>query len=124
MILKQTCRMGAPAVLAAIAVIVLGATPDGAIAQTKPEARSSAAKSASTKAKRAKKKAPPRTKLRKSSAIPKPSVVLHPGEIPIIKFDSAVFDFGRVRAGARVKHDFVFANTGTGALEILRAKPG
>jgi hypothetical protein len=44
--------------------------------------------------------------------------------VPAIKFDSLVFDFGRVRAGTPVQHDFVFTNTGNGALEILKAKAG
>ena len=104
MILKRKRRMKPPTALAAIAVIVLAMLQHAAYAQTKAQARASAP--------------------RKTSAIPAPSVVLHPGEIPIIKFDSAVFDFGRVRAGMPVKHDFVFTNTGNGALEILKAKAG
>ena len=124
MILKRTVRMRAPTTLAAIAVIVLATVQHRAYAQSKSEARSSATKSTSAKAKRGDQQAPPRTKPRKSSAIPEPTVVLHPGEVPIIKFDSSVFDFGRVRAGTPVKHDFVFTNTGNGTLEILKAKAG
>ncbi len=56
--------------------------------------------------------------------VPKPTVVLKPGEVPAIKFDVPVYDFGRVRAGEDVIHDFWFTNTGTGPLEILRVKPG
>ncbi len=56
--------------------------------------------------------------------IPKPTVVLKPGEVPAIKFDVPIYDFGRVRAGEDVIHDFWFTNTGTGPLEILRVKPG
>jgi len=56
--------------------------------------------------------------------IPKPTVVLKPGEVPAIKFDLPTYDFGRVRAGEEVIHDFWFTNTGTGPLEILRVRPG
>lgn len=123
MISRQTARMNTPATLAAIALIVLAATHHRVFAQAKADARSSAARSASTTVKRGNQQAP-RTKPRKSSAIPEPTVVLHPGEVPVIKFDSSVFDFGRVRAGTPVKHDFVFTNTGNGTLEILKAKAG
>lgn len=56
--------------------------------------------------------------------VPQPTVVLKPGEAPAIQFDVPVYDFGRVRAGEDVAHDFWFTNTGTGPLEILRVKPG
>jgi Protein of unknown function (DUF1573) len=124
MILNRTARMRVPTTLATIAVIVLGAAHHSAFAQGKAKARSSAAKSASATAKRSNQQARPGTKPRKSAAIPKPTVVLHPGEVPVIKFDSSVFDFGRVRAGTPIKHDFVFTNTGNGTLEILKAKAG
>ncbi|MFH1419795.1 MAG: DUF1573 domain-containing protein [Planctomycetota bacterium] len=58
------------------------------------------------------------------SPAPKPTVVLKPGEIPAIVFDTPVWDFGRIRAGFEVTHEFWFTNTGTGPLEILRVKPG
>jgi len=55
--------------------------------------------------------------------IPQPTVVLKPGETPGIAFKEPVYDFGRVRSGTDVTHDFVFTNTGTGPLEILLVKP-
>jgi hypothetical protein len=58
------------------------------------------------------------------AGIPEPTVVLKPGEMPAIKFDTPVYDFGRVRAGPDVVHDFWFTNTGTGPLEILKVRPG
>lgn len=64
------------------------------------------------------------TKPRGSNQIPEPTVVLKPGEVPAIKFDMTTYDFGRIRAGGDVIHDFWFSNTGTGPLEILRVKPG
>ena len=54
---------------------------------------------------------------------PKPTVILKAGEVPNISFDTPSYDFGRVRAGQPIKHDFWFTNTGTGPLEILRVKP-
>ncbi len=58
-----------------------------------------------------------------ASDIPAPTVTLKPGEVPAIKFDTPVYDFGRVRAGQDVTHDFWFTNTGTGPLELLRVRP-
>ncbi len=52
-----------------------------------------------------------------------PTVVLKPGEVPAVKFDTPSHNFGRVKAGTEIKHDFWFTNTGTGPLEILRVKP-
>ena len=130
MILKRTPRLGAPETLAAVALLVLAAAHHRANAQAKAEERNSAATRmgektrTGTPAERGKKKARLGTRPRKGSAVPEPTVVLHPGEVPIIKFDSSVFDFGRVRAGTPVKHDFVFTNTGNGTLEILKAKAG
>ena len=57
------------------------------------------------------------------NAAPKPTVVLKAGEVPNISFDTPNYNFGRVRAGQPIKHDFWFTNTGTGPLEILRVKP-
>ncbi|HWL93073.1 MAG TPA: DUF1573 domain-containing protein [Phycisphaerae bacterium] len=57
------------------------------------------------------------------SAIPSPTVVLKPGEVPAVKFDTPIYDFGRVKSGSNVNHDFYFTNTGTGPLEILTVKP-
>lgn len=56
--------------------------------------------------------------------VPEPTVKLKPGEAPAIKFDMMTYDFGRIRAGDDVIHDYYFSNTGTGPLEILRVKPG
>lgn len=55
--------------------------------------------------------------------VPEPTVVLKPGEVPEIKFDTPVYDFGRVKAGPDVSHEYWFTNTGTGPLEILSVKP-
>jgi uncharacterized protein DUF1573 len=55
--------------------------------------------------------------------IPAATVVLKPGEVPAIKFDTPVYDFGRIRAGQDVVHDFWYTNTGTGPLELLRVRP-
>lgn len=46
------------------------------------------------------------------------------GTGPRIKFDSVDYNFGRVRAGTKVKHDFVFTNTGDATLEITGVMPG
>ncbi len=54
---------------------------------------------------------------------PKPTVVLKPGEKPGIKFDEPIYDFGRIRAGGDVQHEYWFTNTGNGPLEILQVKP-
>ena len=56
--------------------------------------------------------------------VPQPTIVLKPGEVPAIKFDTPSYEFGRIRSGTDVLHDFWFTNTGTGPLEILRVKPG
>jgi hypothetical protein len=55
---------------------------------------------------------------------PKPTVILKPGEVPAISFEEPTWDFGRVKAGDDITHDFVFKNTGTGPLEILDVHPG
>jgi hypothetical protein len=44
--------------------------------------------------------------------------------VPKIQFDSINFDFGKVKSGEAVKHDFIFTNTGAATLEILEVKPG
>lgn len=56
--------------------------------------------------------------------VPEPTVVLKPGEVPGIKFKEPTYEFGRVRSGTDVTHDFEFTNTGNGPLEILQVKPG
>ncbi|MFH1417534.1 MAG: DUF1573 domain-containing protein [Planctomycetota bacterium] len=55
--------------------------------------------------------------------VPKPAIVLKPGETPAIEFDAPVFDFGRHSDDSEVKHEFKFTNTGTGPLEILKVQP-
>ena len=65
----------------------------------------------------------PGVKSKGRGVAPKPTVVLKTGEVPNIKFDTPNYNFGRVRAGQPIKHDFWFTNTGTGPLEILRVKP-
>lgn len=61
---------------------------------------------------------------RPSKAVPLPTVVLKPGELPALVFDTPTYNFGRLRAGQDVIHDFWFTNTGTGPLEVLQVKPG
>ncbi len=56
--------------------------------------------------------------------VPQPTVVLKPGEVPGIAFKEPAYDFGRVRSGTDVTHDFEFTNTGNGPLEILQVKSG
>jgi hypothetical protein len=43
---------------------------------------------------------------------------------PRIQFDSLNYEFGSVRAGMKVTHDFVFTNTGDAKLEITGVQPG
>ncbi|HLX68039.1 MAG TPA: DUF1573 domain-containing protein [Verrucomicrobiae bacterium] len=43
---------------------------------------------------------------------------------PKIQFDSLTYSFDRVRAGTKVRHDFVFTNTGDATLEISSVNPG
>jgi len=56
-------------------------------------------------------------------ALPEPTVQLKPGEVPAVKFESLIHNFGRKRAGDDVFYDFKFKNTGTGPLELIRVKP-
>ncbi len=56
--------------------------------------------------------------------VPQPTVELKPGEVPGIVFKKPTYDFGRVRSGTDVTHEFEFTNTGNGPLEILQVKPG
>lgn len=65
----------------------------------------------------------PATTVKPGTEIPQPTVILKPGEVPGIRFDTPIYDFGKVRAGPDVEHDYWFTNTGTGPLEILRVKP-
>jgi len=41
----------------------------------------------------------------------------------MIEFDTPTYDFGRIKAGIDVSHDFWFTNTGSGPLEIISVKP-
>ena len=68
--------------------------------------------------------AAPSSKPAQPTDLPQPTVVLKPGEVPGIAFKEPTHDFGRVRSGTDVTHDFEFTNTGTGPLEILQVKPG
>jgi hypothetical protein len=68
-------------------------------------------------------KAIPPAAIKAGAEIPKPTVVLKPGEVPGVRFDTPIYDFGRIRSGPDVEHDYWFTNTGTGPLEILRVKP-
>src|SRR5262245_11863352 len=43
---------------------------------------------------------------------------------PKIVFATNIFDFGTVKQGEVVRHDFIFTNTGTATLEITQVKPG
>lgn len=67
---------------------------------------------------------PRQARKRPAAGIPQPTVVLKPGEVPAIQFDTPIYDFGKVRAGPDIVHEFWFTNTGTGPLEILKVKPG
>lgn len=58
-----------------------------------------------------------------ASSIPEPTVQLKPGEVPAVRFDTPDYDFGRVLAGSKVKHDYWFTNDGSGPLEILAVRP-
>lgn len=116
--------------LAAAAIVLLAGAHQRSYAQAKADQRGGAAGKQDSKTQAAtavERKTKPvrqhRTRKR-GSAIPEPTVELKPGEVPKITFESSVFDFGRVKAGTRIQHDFVFTNTGNGALEILKAKAG
>jgi hypothetical protein len=43
---------------------------------------------------------------------------------PRIQFDSLNYEFGTVRTGTKVKHDYVFTNTGDATLVITSIQPG
>jgi len=43
---------------------------------------------------------------------------------PLIEFEGRVFDFGKIRHGDKVEHDFVFINSGKSDLVIRRVKSG
>jgi hypothetical protein len=129
MILAAKFRVLTPLMAIALAVFVTGL--QGAVAQDTGNPSKKVAPE-QAKAKDAKpgsaqsppKSTPPAARPPKRSTIPKPTVVLKPGEVPAIVFAEPVCDFGRVRSGEKITHEFVFNNTGNGPLEILRVKPG
>jgi hypothetical protein len=43
---------------------------------------------------------------------------------PSIEFATPVFDFGQIKQGEMVRHNFTFKNNGSGVLEILSVTPG
>lgn len=43
---------------------------------------------------------------------------------PRIQFDSLNYDWGTVRVGTKVRHDFIFTNTGDATLQITGVVPG
>jgi hypothetical protein len=43
---------------------------------------------------------------------------------PAIQFDATTFNFGKIKSGELVKHEFVFTNTGSATLEITDVRPG
>lgn len=43
---------------------------------------------------------------------------------PKIQFSSVAYDFGKVKQGEVIKHDFIFTNVGASTLEITDVKPG
>jgi hypothetical protein len=47
-----------------------------------------------------------------------------PKASPKIEFDSTTSNFGKLKSGDTVKHNFIFTNTGTATLEITEVKPG
>jgi hypothetical protein len=107
--------------LVVLFVVVLFAQPPRAVAQDKnppaqPAQAVQAQPSASAPASQATKPGQPQ--------VPAPTVVLKPGEVPGIAVKEPAYDFGRVRSGTDVTHDFEFTNTGNGPLEILQVKPG
>ena len=50
---------------------------------------------------------PRRIVLEDAAGLPKPTVVLAPGEVPQIDFETPSFSIGRVMAGKVVRHDFL-----------------
>jgi hypothetical protein len=56
------------------------------------------------------------------AAVPATGTAAVPG--PRIQFAEQVHDFGRINAGEVRKHEFIFTNTGTAALQITEVRPG
>lgn len=46
------------------------------------------------------------------------------GAKPTIQFQELIHDFGKVKAGEPLRHDFIFTNTGTATLEVTEVRPG
>ncbi len=67
---------------------------------------------------------PPPTSDPFAGVIPALSAPTAPEAAPHIQFDNAVWDFGKIQAGELMKHNFIFTNTGTAALEITQVQPG
>jgi hypothetical protein len=62
-----------------------------------------------------------------SSAPPVPAATAAPGSPvsgAIIQFDNTMFDFVKVSAGEKVRHNYVVTNTGTETLQITNVHPG
>ncbi|MCX6923821.1 MAG: DUF1573 domain-containing protein [Verrucomicrobia bacterium] len=55
---------------------------------------------------------------------PAAPVPVQPTNAPKIQFALTTYDFGKVKQGEIVKHDYIFTNTGVATLEILQVKPG
>ncbi len=66
----------------------------------------------------------PRVTGPRAPTIPEPTVELKPGEVPAIKFDTPVYNYGRIMAGTPVEFVYYFTNPGNGPLEILKVRPG
>jgi|CXWL01.1.fsa_nt_gi hypothetical protein len=62
-------------------------------------------------------------KLEQGADEPKPSVVLAPGQVPLVVFDTPTFDAGRIKSGQEIIHDYWFTNKGNGPLEIIDVRP-
>ena len=57
-------------------------------------------------------------------APPKAAAASTNGPAPRIVFTTNIYNFGTVKQGEVVKHEFTFTNTGTAVLEITEVKPG
>jgi hypothetical protein len=57
-------------------------------------------------------------------AIPFPALSQDSQGIPNMALKVREFDFGKVKEGERIAHDFAVLNQGDGSLEIRRVSPG
>lgn len=55
---------------------------------------------------------------------PVPLAPVATGAKPTIQFEELIHDFGKVKSGEPLRHDFVFTNTGTATLEVTDVRPG